>query len=103
MKTRQKFFIILLCLWSFIHLFLFLKNIGIDGVNHYQYVNRISYEGSAKNVFYPFTSGYYSSTDYYKGFSKSFDSRFYDYTELFFYVGGAWLVFFLIKYLYKKD
>jgi hypothetical protein len=100
MKTNHKKIIVLLCIWSFIHLFLFIKNKGVDGLNSYKYANDISYWYSAKKVFYPFTSGFSGS---YPSPTNNFDNRFYDFSELFFYVGGAWLIFFLIKFLNNKN
>jgi hypothetical protein len=73
--------VVILSLWSFIHLVIFVMSF-----NSYRYL---------KTYFFPFfdwdnyeIGGHHLST--------------YDLSEFLVYVGGAWLVFFLYKYLTKK-
>jgi len=73
--SLEKKMFVFLSIWSFAHVFTYIVTEG-DG----------SYE-----EFFPF----YSFWDTPLG-------EVYDFTELFFYVGGGWLFFFLYKYL-KKD
>lgn len=89
MKTQMtktlKMVITILCLWTFLHTFLLLRNIDS------KYAYRVLFsEGDTNPLriqrFYPFTG----------------TIIFYDYTEYFVYVGGAWMLFFLYRLLKDK-
>jgi len=84
MQKRQKIFISFLCIWSFVNIYVLIRiNSFImvrEGINfilvngHYQRI-------VPQKAFYPFAYSVY----------------YYDYTELFVYVGGAWLLYFLYR------
>ena len=91
MSRKQKIMVVILCIWSFIHTFLFLKNIVniVEGVYTYK---RETPMGTL-SLSYPLTSGFYPFTGH---------LAYYDLTEYFLYVGGVWMLFFLYRFLKKK-
>jgi len=89
--NRNKLVIPVLCLWSFMHTYLIVKSNQVEYIE-YQGL-KLTLDGeifSTSSKFYPFTSS---------GGYSWFDVRYYDFTEYFVYVGGAWLIYFLYRYL----
>jgi len=84
-KNKDKLIVSSLCIWSFINAFVLLKYFGGSS-----FKKGWAIKIDQRDLFYPFT---YSS-DF-----RKYDIRFYDYTEFFVYVGGAWLIYFLYRYL----
>lgn len=89
--NSSKLIISALCLWSFIHTYLIVKSYQFEYIE-YQGL-KLTLDGeifSSSSKFYPFTSS--------GGYSR-FDVRYYDFTEYFVYVAGAWMIYFLYRYL----
>ena len=84
MKRKDRIIISVLVVWTFIHTYLLLIN--YKRVFGYRYIN-------VNKLFYPFTKD-----TYYPNLS-SFNLDFYDYSEYFIYVVGAWVGFFIYKFL----
>jgi hypothetical protein len=104
MKQHDKILITILSIWTFIHCFLILKamdypkkiELGFKIVNFAGNTSYNTWPISKTERFYPFTL----NADYYD--STLFDIRFYDYTEYFVYIVGAWGLFFIYK-LWSKN
>lgn len=97
-SKKEKMVISVLCVWSFIHTYIIIKNnsgfgsfVGESGIR-ILLIDGKPEMTNPSDYFYPFYRGIYfwSST-----------IRYYDYTEYFFYVGGAWLIYFLYRFLKK--
>ena len=96
-SKKEKLLIAALCIWSFIHTYLLVKN-----NSGFEYVITNGKKALVINrklvnpvdIFYPFTKDQNNDI-------SNFDLKFYDYSEYFFYVAGAWLVYLLYKYLKK--
>lgn len=84
--NREKVIVSALCVWSFIHTYIILRNsTEYESVNYYG-MKRIMINGSYYNPlesFYPF---------------NDVPISIYDYTEYFVYVGGVWMIYFLYRY-----
>jgi len=97
-NNKQRVIISALCVWSFLHTFILLRYIRV--VEIVLSVNNWSEKetGTPYDMFYPFTSKEYSN-----GYIHNFDMRFYDFSEYFFYVGGAWMIYYLYRYLSSES
>lgn len=97
-NNKQRVIISALCVWSFLHTFIllrFIRVITIQLIISYSSVVVTPYE-----KFYPFTFIDYTRGDCKEEFiSRNFDMRFYDFSEYFFYVAGAWMIYYLYRYL----
>lgn len=92
-EKGNKIVVAILSMWTFLHTYLIIKSqnesMDIQGI-------KMTLDGQRlfpNNAFYPFSSNFYSDT---------FNVAYYDFSEYFVYVGGAWLIFFLFKYFQKK-
>lgn len=113
MKKTDKAIVAILGIWTFINCFLMLKTfdnpkylkVNCVAAKHYDtgyvenyytemYINR-------KTVFYPFTT-IENKGDKVVIYSRFFNTGYYDYTEFFVYVAGAWGLFLLYKLLSPK-
>ena len=116
-KTRRKV-VAGLIVWTFIHLFFLIKahyillelDTGSYSDQWYKKYTPIFYNGYEwtgsqqtpipNEVFFPFfiwsetKNPYVSLFDYLK---------WYDFTEFFVYVAGAWMIFYLYQYINKKE
>lgn len=95
---KEKIVIASLVIWTFINIVLWTLSSSLDKGRF----NDHGYEGSLKAYLYPFNGGLIEGK-YYEGlFVRDWDIfRYYDYQEFLAYVIGAWMVFFLYKYLKK--
>jgi len=101
-NNKQRVIISALCLWSFLNTFILLRFIRVVEVILYSPGSKKDY--SPYDMFYPFTFNGYNSNSSYKEFvSHNFDMRFYDFSEYFFYVGGAWMIYYLYRYLSSES
>ena len=116
MSKADKIIVVVLIVWSFIHAFLLIKNIDIIKNNvagTFQF-----YEHTIKRAptyyFFPFTKQIYvqlyDTSDGLHHYSYSegtawgnFNTDFYDYTEFFVYVVGAWMLFFIYRLLKPRE
>lgn len=98
MKKHDRIIISLLTVWTFIHTYIMLFKTTELRDEYYcwregEYPDGVAHYISIRELFYPFTySSEYPDATY-------FNSTFYDYTEYFIYVAGAWMCFFLYKFL----
>lgn len=93
---RDKKLVSALCIWSFIHTYIIIRNNSGYESAYSQGLKLLRIDGDVKltnpvELFYPFYA--WRSLFLYSRIEM------YDYTEYFVYVGGAWLVFLLYKYL----
>lgn len=93
-SMKEKVVITVLCIWSFIHTYIIIKN--VTGYWHSrQGINFVLIDGKTffpANKFYPFT---YNETPP----ISNFEIRLYDFSEYFVYVGGVWMIYLLYRYL----
>jgi hypothetical protein len=88
MTKRDRIIISVLIVWTFIHTYFLLANYIDSSKDRYGRFVTIQ-----KEWFYPFTVNYsYNPANY-------FDLWYYDYSEYFVYVVGAWGGLFLYKFL----
>ena len=99
-----------LMVWTFLNLFLLILNFStiksgkfiIDGqlykttdnfypITYIYFFDKNSHIGEEIYVLYPTLK------------SELFILKYYDFSEFFVYVGGVWLVYFLINYIKKND
>jgi hypothetical protein len=106
MKKVDKVIVAILSIWTFIHCYLIIQAINypqiinaIDSNNNIPEEDWISYEINKSDMFYPFTRFYLPDESYFFG---DFCVEFYDYSEFFVYVVGAWGLFLLYKLLSPK-
>ncbi len=112
MIKKDRILVSALIVWTFIHSYLILKTFNNTDDRHPigKYKDPISLgfpedflitsmSVNRKDVFYPFTKdlGVIELT------CGNFELDFYDYTEFFVYVFGAWGLFFIYKLLYKVE
>ncbi len=109
MNKTDKVLLAILSIWTFINCFLMIQAINYPKEISFlaattEEIPRGNEDGWVRYVlnksdkFYPFTD---FST--YKGtYSEYFNVIFYDYSEFFVYVAGAWLLFLLYKLLSPK-
>ena len=101
-NNKQRVIISVLCVWSFLNTFILLKFIRVAAVLLYSPGSKKIY--SPYDMFYPFIFNGYDVNSSYKEFiSHNFDMRFYDFSEYFFYVGGAWMIYYLYRYLSSES
>jgi|SRR5665647_258269 len=101
-NNKHRVLISALCLWSFLHTFILLRFIRVVAVVLDTAGPNKAY--SPYDMFYPFTfNGYYYSRSNAEIISHNFDMRFYDFSEYFFYVGGAWLIYLLYRFLFFES
>jgi hypothetical protein len=103
MKQTDKVLIAILSIWTFIHCYLML----IASNYPEKALVWVTYWGQSVEQYYKKTELFYPFTKkedfyHYHYMTRSFDLRFYDYSEFFIYVGGAWLCFLLYKLLSPK-
>jgi hypothetical protein len=101
MKQTDKVIVAILSIWTFIHCYLMLIASNYPEEVYAQYL----WNGTVNNfhlvktdLFYPFT-GKWNNIELLSG---SFNLEYYDYSEVFVYVVGAWLCFLLYKLLSPK-
>lgn len=97
MSKKEKIIIVVLCVWSFIHTYLLLTHL-----QRFVLDLRNGNEVQSLDLFYPFTLYWGQYTNLRIVVVHNFDLRFYDYTEYFIYVVGAWMLYFLLRFLKKK-
>ena len=93
LDVKEKIVITILCIWSFLHTYLLIKIFGYSYTTPEGY-KIVRIDGNAflpAHSFYPFT---YNETQH----ISNFEIGFYDYSEYFVYVGGAWMIFLLYRY-----
>ena len=109
MKQTDKVLIAILSIWTFIHCFLM-----IQAVNYPKEISFLAatteemlrgnedewvrYVFNKSDKFYPFTE----FSTYNGKYSENFNVVFYDYSEFFVYIIGAWGLFLLYKFLRPK-
>jgi hypothetical protein len=101
MKQTDKVIVAILSIWTFMHCFLMLKTVNYP--EHirapYIWVGEIKYFDWVKtDLFYPFT-GKRNDTELLSGW---YNLDYYDFSEFFVYVIGAWGLFLLYKFLRLK-
>ena len=96
MKQRDRIIISGLIVWTFFHTYLLIKNINTTENRNVRIADWQIYNHVPTDYFYPFTARPNFAI------KSSFDIGFYDYTEFFVYVVGAWLCFLLYKLLNPK-
>lgn len=97
-NNRQEVIVSALCVWSFLHTFILLRYIRVTQIVLYFDGHKKAY--NPYDLFYPFTfNGYHSRSSEAETVSHNFDMRFYDFSEYFFYVAGAWMIYYLYRYL----
>lgn len=91
-SKRDKLVISALCIWSFLHSYLIIRSHQFEYLEDHglKYIHGKRFSPSSE--FYPFTNNLESYW---------FDVRYYDFTEYFVYVVGAWFIFFLFRFLKK--
>ncbi len=102
MKQTDKIIIVILSVWTFIHCYLLLQGLNYENSLLYS----IKYgDGSSSNYdfykgekFYPFTEIIINK----ETVCSNYDFAFYDYSEFFIYVVGAWGLLLIYKFLSKK-
>ena len=111
LKKQDKIIVSLLSIWTFAHIYFFLKSFNIKIVKDsfslwtdknsawVQGLPNQSIEFKPQDFFYPFTKKW-GDTELNGG---NFNLDYYDSTEFFAYVVGAWLCFFLYKFLISKE
>jgi hypothetical protein len=99
-KKKDKIIISVLAVWTFIHSYFLLFNINTDRV-YWHFSTEVDTDVIANlpvtKFFYPFTYSEIYSAIYPQ--AKYFNLEFYDYSEYFIYVVGAWVGFFIYKFL----
>ena len=86
MNKKQRIIISALCVWSFVNAFILIRNGKYEFIqNGYKFIFHNGKVYRPETGFYPFSNSIY----------------YYDSTELFVYVGGAWLIYFLYRFLKK--
>jgi hypothetical protein len=101
MKQTDKVLIAILSIWTFIHCYLMLKTVNYpENISApHLWLGQINSNVLVKtDLFYPFTSKI-NNTELLSG---SFNLAYYDYSEFFVYVVGAWGLFLLYKFLRSK-
>lgn len=105
MKKTDKVIVAILSIWTFIHCYLILMAINLPEKIKMPYVVngrfRVFYFVKT-DFFYPFTTMEGGNTGIHSIGCYTYDIRYYDYTEFFVYVAGAWLCFLLYKLLSPK-
>lgn len=102
MKQKEKIVIVTLGVWTFIHCFILL--IGLNYENPLSYsINEggwydTHYSFYKVDKFYPFTNIILNK----KTVSSNYNYAFYDYSEFFVYIAGAWGLLFIYKFLFQK-
>jgi len=111
MKQQDKILIVILSIWSFIHCFFMLKvgNIKIVKDSFFvmknENVDWVDGSGGLINVEFKPTEMFYPSTKQWGDTELNggnFNLDYYDYTEFFVYIVGAWGLFFIYKLLSKE-
>ncbi len=104
MTKKDRIITSALIVWTFLHCFLMLKTIN----NSNQIKTSFLFFGKYKerdlhktDLFYPFTKMEENKVMFW--ITDNFNLNFYDYTEFFVYIGGAWGLFFIYKLLSKKE
>jgi len=106
LSKNNKAIVSALCIWTFIHTFILLRYYELSGIWIISMGHNDDYYLSKLSKFFPFTyikkevNGMGQIFEY-TG-NQLFDIRFYDKTEYFVYVIGAWLIYFLYRYLKKE-
>lgn len=107
-KINEKYIVVMLTIWSFIHTYLLLKSFSfpnnpfIESKNQL-YLYRDLFYMTKSDIFYPFTNlSNEKAFNRIKFHPEYFDLRFYDYTEYFVYAVGVWVAFILYKYLRSR-
>lgn len=95
-KLNRKILSVLI-IWTFIHTYLLIINISTEEIPNFILLTQESYSHKPTHYFYPFTARPAFLT------GKNFDSSFYDYTEFFVYVVGAWTSFVVYNLLSTKN
>jgi hypothetical protein len=101
MKQTDKVLIVILSIWTFIHCFLLLKGLNYKNPLRYSISEggiHSTYFFNKADRFYPFTNVVLNEKTVY----SDYNFVFYDYTEFFVYVVGAWGLFFIYKFLFQK-
>lgn len=121
MSKIGKVVIVILCVWTFTHTYLLINNWdgakysiarNIHDDNHRNYDGR-TVVWRCNEKFYPFTVVKYKIEEYDRSGklidtgklafkSYYFNNNFYDFTEFFAYVAGAWMLYFLYWFFKKK-
>ena len=88
-NKRDKLIISALCIWSFVHTYLIIRSSQFDYIESrgLRFLDLKIF--SPTSMFYPFTKNGW------------FNGRYYDFSEYFVYVGGAWLMYLLYR-LFRK-
>lgn len=123
MSKKEKIIIVVLCMWSFIHIYLLInnwsgiKNNYVSNIYDDKHLNkyRDSVPYAPNERFYPFTVVKHKIQKYDDRFTPArliadewdfksyyFNEKFYDFTEFFVYVAGVWMIFFLFRFLKKE-
>jgi hypothetical protein len=97
MIKKDRILISTLIVWTFTHTYLLITNINTTEIRNFRIVDQQLYNHIPTDYFYPFTSRQNFAI------SSSWAIDFYDYTEYFVYVIGAWALFFIYKLLYKEE
>jgi hypothetical protein len=98
---KNKILISVLIVWTFLNIFLLILNFSTIKSGGFDINGRIYY---STDNFYPITYVYkLDENSSYDRVLKSelFILKYYDFSEFFIYVGGVWLIYFLIKYIKK--
>jgi hypothetical protein len=103
MKQTDKIIVAILSIWTFIHCYLMLiadnsREVNVSAMYDFDDGIITDFSVYKTSMFYPFTK-LPGNTERTTGYFR-FD--FYDYTEFFVYVIGAWLCFLLYKLLSLK-
>ena len=95
-NKKEKVIVSSLCVWSFIHSYVIIRNNSGFGSVESQGMKVLLIDGSPEVInpveyFYPIYK--------WKYYFLHAEISYYDFTEYFFYVGGVWMIYFLCRYL----
>jgi hypothetical protein len=99
MKQKERIVIVILGIWTFVNCFLLLKGLNYKNPLRYS-INEggwydTNYHFYKSDRFYPFTKIILNK----KTVGSNYNFAFYDYTEFFVYVLGAWGLLIIYKFL----
>lgn len=105
MKKFDKIIISVLIIWTFIHCFLMLKTINnekyiTEGFEIVYQRDPVRLDLLKTDLFYPFTK---KRDDTIFIDATYFNLKYYDYSEFFAYVVGAWTIFFIYNLIFSKN
>lgn len=105
MKKLDKIILSVLIIWTFIHCFLMLKTINnekyiTESFEIVNLVDQVRLDLLKTDLFYPFTN---KRDDIVFINGTYFNLKYYDYSEFFAYVVGAWTIFFIYNLIFSKN